>query len=200
MTTSRSQSLAMSSPQAAPAPQQPESPESIPAQEGSLSPEWIHAITNLLSHPITSEIGQRIQKWVFYQGILDYIDLVITWDPIEFGENRNLQKYEDSNGSITHLQSSTVNQLTCLINYMIQLISQKRPADQKNTTFYFILDDQWLNLTAHDMRLTLVNAVLENHRSQVPPGTPVSLVTSSSSSTPMRSPIHIELASFKNGY
>ena len=53
MTTTRSQSLAMPSPQAAPAPQQSESPESIPAQEESLSPEWIHAITNLLSHPIT---------------------------------------------------------------------------------------------------------------------------------------------------
>ena len=62
MTTTRSQSLAMSSPQAAPAPQQPESPESIPAQEESLSPEWVHAITNLLSHSITSEIGQRIKK------------------------------------------------------------------------------------------------------------------------------------------
>ena len=87
MTTTRSQSLAMSSPQAAPALQQPENPESIPAQERSLSPEWI---TNILSHPMTSEIGQRIQKWVFYQGILDYTNLVITWDPIDFGENRNL--------------------------------------------------------------------------------------------------------------
>ena len=47
MTTTRSQSLAMSSPEAVPAPQQPESPESIPAQEESLSPEWVHAITNL---------------------------------------------------------------------------------------------------------------------------------------------------------
>ena len=129
MTTTRSQSLAMSSSQAVPAPQQPGNPESITVQERSLSPQWIHAITNPMSHPMTSEIGQRIQKWVFYQGILDYADLVITWDPIEFGENRNLQKYEDSNGSITYLQSNTVKQLISLINYMIQLISQKRPAD-----------------------------------------------------------------------
>ena len=54
---STTQSLAISSPQVVPAPQQPESPESIPAQEESLSPEWIHAITTLLMHPITSEIG-----------------------------------------------------------------------------------------------------------------------------------------------
>ena len=94
----------MSSPQAVPAPQQAENHESIPVQEESLSPERIHAITNLLSHSITSEIGQRIKKWISYQGIHDYTNLVITWDPIEFGENRNLQKYEDSNGNITYLQ------------------------------------------------------------------------------------------------
>ena len=146
-----------------------------------------------------SDIGQRIQKWVFYQDILDYTDLAITWDPVEFGENRNLQKYEDSDGKITHLQSNIVKQLTSLINYMIQLISQKRLTYQKYNTFYFILDDQWFNLTAHDMRSTLVNAVLENHRSQTTPGTTLSLVTSPSSSTPMRSPIHIELISFKKG-
>ena len=47
------------------------------------------------------------------------------------------------------------------------------------------------------MRSTLVNAVLENHSSQAAPGTPMSLVTSPSSSTSIRSPIHLELASFK---
>ena len=197
MTTTRSQSLAMSSLQATPPPQQPENPESIPAQEESLSPEWIHAITNLLSYTITSEIGQRIKKWISYQGIHNYTNLVITWDPIEFGENRNLQKYEDSNGNITHLQSNTVKQLTSLMNYMIHLIKQNRPADQRYNPNYFILDEQWFNLTVHDMRSTLVNAVLENHRSEATPGIPMSLVTSPSSSTPMRSPIHIELASFK---
>ena len=78
MTTTRSQSLAMSSPQAAPAPQEPESHECIPSQESPLSPEWIHAITNLMGHPLTSEIGQRIQIWILSQSVLDYTDLVIT--------------------------------------------------------------------------------------------------------------------------
>ena len=89
---------------------------------------------------MTSEIGQRIQKWVFYKGILDCTDLVITWSPIEFGEIRNLQKCEDSNDSITYLQSNTVKQLISLINYMIQLISQQRPVDQKfkNYTSYWM--------------------------------------------------------------
>ena len=95
-----------------------------------------------MGHPMTSEIGQRIQKWVFSQGILNYTNLVITWDPIEFGENRNLQKYEESDCFITYLQSNTVKQLIGLINYMIQLSSQKSPADQDYNAFYFILGEQ----------------------------------------------------------
>ena len=107
MTTTRSQSLAMSSSQGVPPPPPIKLKTlkvSIPAQEESLSPEWIHAIVNLLSHSITSEIGQRIKKWILYQGIHDNTDLVITWDPIELREIGNLQKYEDSNGNITYLQ------------------------------------------------------------------------------------------------
>ena len=49
------------------------------------------------------------------------------------------------------------------------------------------------------MRSALVNAVLENHSSQATPGTPMSHVTSPSSSASMRSPIHLEVASFKTG-
>ena len=107
-----------------------------------------------LSHSITSEIGQRIMKWIFYQALFDYTDLVITWDPIEFAENRNLQKYEDSNGIITHLQSNTVRQLTSLMNYMIHLIKEDRPTDQRCNAYYFIFGEQWFNLTVHDMRST----------------------------------------------
>ena len=194
-----SQSLAMSSTQTAAAPQEIENPESILSQGSPLSPGWIHAITNLMDHPLTSEIGQRIQKWILSQAILDCTNLVITWDPIEFEENRHLQKYEESDGSVTCLQSNIVKQLIGLRNYMIQLISQYRPADQKYSAFHFILGEQWFNLTTHDMRSALVNAVFENHRSQETPGTPISHVPSPSSSASMRSPIHSELASFKKG-
>ena len=133
------------------------------------------------------------------QAILDYTDLVVTWDPIQFEDNRHLQKYEESNGATTYLQANTVKQIIGLRNYMILLISQDRPADQKYNAFYYILDEQWFNLTAHDMRTALVNAVLVNHRSQTAPGTPMPHFTSPSSSTSMRSPIHLELASFKKG-
>ena len=80
---------------------------------------------------------------------------------------------------------------------MILLISQNRPADQKYNAFYFILGEQWFNLTIHDMRVALVNAALKNHRTQATPGTSMSHVTSPSSSASMRSLIHLVLASFK---
>ena len=118
---------------------------------------------------------------------------------IEFEENRHHQKYEESDESIIYLQTNTVKKLVGLKNYMLLLISQNRPADQDYDAFDFILGDQWFNLTAHDMRSVLVNAVLEIHRSQASPGTPMLHVTSPSSSASMRSPIHSELASFKKG-
>ena len=60
MTTSSSQSLAMSTPQAFLAPLVPESPQCTPSQESPLSPGWIHAITILIGHPLTSEPGKCI--------------------------------------------------------------------------------------------------------------------------------------------
>ena len=180
MTITRSQSLAMSSLQAGAGPQQPENPETNPPQESSLSPGWVHATTNLMGHPLTSELGQKLQKWVLHQAILDHTDLVVTWDPNDFEETRNHQKYEESDGSFTYLPLNIVKQLVGFRSYMLVLISQSRPADQKYNAFYYITDEQWSNLTTHDMRSALVNAVLENHRSQATPRTCMSNVTSPS--------------------
>ena len=93
-----------------------------------------------MGHPLTSETGKCIQKWILYQGIDDYTDLVITWDPIQFEENRHLQKYEESVGSIIYLKTNTVKQLVSLRKYMILLMKQDRAANQKHNAFYFILD------------------------------------------------------------
>ena len=62
MTIARPQSPAMSTLQASPTPLAPESPEIIPSQESPLSPGWIHAITILMGHPLTSEPGKYIQN------------------------------------------------------------------------------------------------------------------------------------------
>ena len=95
------------------------------------------------------------------------MNLVITWDHIQFEDIRHLQEYEETNGSIAYLKTNTVKQLISLRKYMILFIKEDRPADQKHNAFYFILGEQWSN----DMRTALVNAGLENHRSQTTPGT-----------------------------
>ena len=92
----------------------PLAPDRIPSQETPLSPGWIHAITILLGHPLTSEVGQNIQKWIIYQANLSYIKFAFNWDPIQFEYNKHLQKYEEANGFISYLQSKTVKQLVSL--------------------------------------------------------------------------------------
>ena len=99
-------------------------------QEHPLSPEWIHAITFLLGHPLTSEPGQHIPKWIIYQGNLSYTKFAFKWDPRHPEDNKHFQKYEETNGSISYLKSSTVKQLVSLKIYMIVLICQDRPAGQ----------------------------------------------------------------------
>ena len=57
----------------------------------------------------------------------------------------------------------------------------------------FFQDDQWINLTAHDMRRTLVNAGMKYHRPHIIAHTPLPNSTSPLSPAPMTSPIHLEL-------
>ena len=81
------------------------------------------------------------------------------------------------------------------------LIKQDRPADQKYNKLYYVMDEQWTKLTALDMRTVLVNEKLEDQSSCSTPASPSPMPhsKSSTSSTPMRSPIYMELASFKKG-
>ena len=41
------------------------------------------------------------------------------------------------------------------------LIKQNRPADQKYNKFYYVIDEQWFKLTAHDTRSALVDMKLD---------------------------------------
>ena len=50
-------------------------------------------------------------------------------------------------------------------------INKGKSVDQKCNAQYFSQDDEWFNLTAHDMKRTLVNAGMKYHRPQVIPGT-----------------------------
>ena len=184
MTTTRSQAPAMSTPQASSAQQEQESPESIPSQESpesipspgstetttskhsSLSPEWVQSITIIMGHSLKFDIGQKLQKWVLYHAIHDPTNFWLSWDPTDSEDIRLLQKYVllENNGSTAYLPSSTVKNLISLWNYMNLLIKQERPAEQKYNKLYYIMDEQWTKLTAHDMRTALVN---ENWKTRI---------------------------------
>ena len=157
-----------------------------------LSPEWIHAITIILGQTLTSEVGEHIQKWIICQANLSYTKFALRWDPIQFEDKKHLQKYEETNGSISYLKVNIVKQLVSLKIYMTLLISQDRSADQKYNLFHFFLGEQLFKLTAIDMKTALIHEMLENPRPMTTPGTLKSKTTFLLSSASMRSPIHLK--------
>ena len=174
-------------------PPAPPVPDRIPSKGSILSHEWTHAITTILGHPLSSESGKCIQKWILYHAIQDPSDFLIYWDPTDPDDIKLLQEYVESNGSVVYLPSSTVKSLISLWNYINLLIKKGKSTEQKWNVLYFLQDDQWFNLTAHDMKKTLVNAGMEYHRPQIIPGTSLPNSTSPPSPAPMKSPIHLEL-------
>ena len=165
----------------------------IPPKGSILSPQWTHAITTIMGHPLSSESGKSIQKWILYHAIRDPVDFWLCWDPTDPYDIKLLQEYVGCNGSVVYLPSSTIKSLISLWNYMNLLINKGKSVDQSCNAQYFFQDDQWFNLTAHDMRRTLVNAGMKYHRPQIIPSTPLPNSTSPSSPVPMKSPIHLEL-------
>ena len=115
---------------------------------------------------MTSEVGQHIQKWIIYQANLSYTKFAFKWDPIQFEENKHVQKYEETNQSISYLKSNTVKQLVSLKIYMILLICQDRHADQNYHPTHFIKGEQLFKLTAIDLKTALLNEMFENPRSE----------------------------------
>ena len=189
LSTTRSHLLAMSTMHTTPA---PPLPVRIPPKGSILSPEWTHAITTIMSHPLSSESGKFIPKWILHHAIPYPFDFWLYWDPTDPYDNKLLQEYVGSNGSVVYLPSSTIKSLINLWNYMNLLIKKEKSVDQKCNAQYF-QDDQWFNLTAHDMRRTLANAGMKYHRPRIILGTPLPNSTSPPSPAPMKSPIHLEL-------
>ena len=189
LSTTRSHLLAMSTMHTTPA---PPLPVRIPPKGSILSPEWTHAITTIMSHPLSSESGKFIPKWILHHAIPYPFDFWLYWDPTDPYDNKLLQEYVGSNGSVVYLPSSTIKSLINLWNYMNLLIKKEKSVDQRCNAQYF-QDDQWFNLTAHDMRRTLANAGMKYHRPRIILGTPLPNSTSPPSPAPMKSPIHLEL-------
>ena len=190
LSTTRSHPLPMFTMHTPPA---PPVPVWFPPKGSILSPQWTHAITIIMGHPLSSESGKSIQKWILYHAIQDPIELWLYWDRTDPYDIKLLQEYVGSNGSVVYLPSSTIKSIISLWNYMNLLIKKGKSDDEKcNAQFYF-QDDQWFNLTAHDMKRTQVNAGMKYHRPQVIPGTSLPNSTSPSSPAPMKSSIHLEL-------
>ena len=142
-----------------------------------------------------------LQKWVLYHDIDDPFNFWLSWDPIDYEDIRLLQKYTESNGTVINLPSSTVKNLISLWDFMNILIKQDRPADHKYNKFCYVTDEQWLKLTAHDMRSSLVDMKLEKQSTYRTPAStsPMTHLSPHPSPAPMRSPMNLELASFKKG-
>ena len=190
LSTTRSHPLTMFTIHTPPA---PPVPVWIPPKGSILSPEWTHAITTIMGHPLSSESGKSIQKWILYHAIQDPIEFWLYWDPTDPYDIKLLQEYVGSNGSVVYLPSSTIKSLISLWDSMNLLIKKGKSVDEKCNAQYFFQDGQWSNLTAHDMKRTLVNAGMKYHRPQVIPGTSLPNSTSPPSPAPMKSSIHLEL-------
>ena len=151
-----------------------------------------------MGYSLKSEVGQKLQKWVLYNLIDDPTNFWLYWDRTDSEDIRLLQKYTESNGSVVYLPNCTFKNLISLWDYKSILIKQDRPADQKYDELYYVLDEQWLKLTAHDMRSALVDEKLDKESSYTTPTStsPMSHFSSHSSPAPMRSPMNLELASF----
>ena len=141
-------------------PPTPPVPVRIPPKGSILPFEWTHAITTIMGHPLSSESGKSILEWILYHAIQDPIDFWVYWDPTDPYDIKRLQEYVGSNGSVIYLPNSAIMSLINLWDYMNLLIKKGKYVDQKYNAEYL---DQWFNLTAQDMRISLVNAGLRYH-------------------------------------
>ena len=167
-------------------------PDKIPSQESPLSPEWTHAITTLMGHPLSSEPGKHIKKWIIYHRIHKYTMFALKWDPTQFKLDIHLQTYQETDGSLAYLISHTVRKLVSLMKYMSLLIRQDRPNAQKHNLLYFISGNQLFKLISHDMKSALVNEKLENNGSQTTSSKRIKVVNPNPTDTPSKVPTAIQ--------
>ena len=167
-------------------------PDNIPSQESPQSPEWTHAITILMGHPLSSEPAKHIKKWIIYHRIHKYTILALKWNPTQFKLDIHMQMYQDTDGSLPYFKGHTVRKLVSLMKYMSLLIRQDRPNAQKHNPLYFISGNQLFKLTAHDMKSALVNEKLENHGSQKYSSKRIKVINPKPTDTPIKVPTAIQ--------
>ena len=72
---------------------------------------------------------------------------------------------------LLYISQAACSRVSSASGIMYILIKRERPVDQKYNVLYFLLDDQWFNLTANDMKTTLFNAGMEYHEPKIIHGT-----------------------------
>ena len=97
-----------------------------------------------------------LQKWVQYHLIHDPTEFWLSWDPSDPEDFRLLQKYAENDGSIAYLPSNLAKNLVILWEFMNLLMKQDK-LDGENNKLYYLMDEQWSKLTAHDMRSALID-------------------------------------------
>ena len=167
-------------------------PAKIPSQESPLSPEWTHAITTLMGHPLSSEPAKHIKKWIIYNRIHKFTMFALKWNPTQFKLDIHMQMYQETDGSLAYLKGHTARKLVSLMKYMSLLIRQDRPNAQKHNLLYFISGIQLFKLTAHDMKSALVNEKLENQGSQEYSSNRVKVINPDPTDTPIKVPTAIQ--------
>ena len=167
-------------------------PDKIPSQESPPSPEWTHAITTLMGHPLSSEPGKHIKKLIIYHRIHKYTMFALKWNPIQFKLDIHLQMYQETDGSLAYLKGHTVRKLVSLMKYMSLLIRQDIPDTQIHNPLCFISGNQLFNLTAHDMMSALVNEKLEKHGYQEYSSNRVKVINPEPTDTPSKVPTAIQ--------
>ena len=175
-------------------------PDKIPSQESPLSPEWTHAITILMGHPLSSEPGKNIKKWIIYHRIHKYTMFALKWNPTQFKLDIHLQMYQETDGSLSYLKGHTVRKLVSLMKYMSLLIRHDRPNAQKHNPLYFLSGNQLFKLTAYDMKSALVNERLESHGSQTTSSKRVKVINPKTSETPIKVPTAIQTSGNNPNY
>ena len=115
-----------------------------------------------MGHPLSSESGNCIQKWILYHAIQDPTDFWLNWDITDPDDIKLLQEYVESNGSVVYLPSSTVKSLLSLRNYIYLLIKRGRPVDQKCNVLYFLLDDHVENSNTRLLLISCSQGILSS--------------------------------------
>ena len=142
-----------------------------------------------------SEIQQKLQQWVLYNVIDEHIDFWLHWDPSDPDDIRMIEKYVESNGSKQSIFQTVQSKiLISLWNYMDLIINQDKPPNHQGNRLYYVMDEQWTKLTAKNMRTALVKVKSEQRSSS---RTSMPSFSTTPSSAPIRSPINLELPSFK---